>query len=218
MSFASYAGARVASAFPVIPLYGRWTADILIALDDAVPDTGALVIGNMSLQGAVYRQALYGGSRKVRLVGGFGGWQKDVPAQQYKLSNGVRASLLLGDAARLVGERVNVPNDRVVGETFTRAEGPASLLLTEIAGASWYIDAAGVTQIAAWPTAPIRSPFIVTDQDGARGTITVATEDYAEWVPGKTFTSVFTVGTATVQGVAINVRDDGVARIEVLTQ
>lgn len=218
MNFASYASARAATVSLVVPRYGRWSADVLCALDDAVPDVGALVVGNMSLQGAVRRQALYGGSRSIRLVGGFNGWPKVVPAQQYKLSNGVRASLLLGDAARIVGERVNVPADRVVGETFLRAQAPASQLLAELAGAFWYIDASGTTQVADWPSAPIRSEFVVIDQKGGAGTVTIATEDYAEWMPNKTFTSVFTQGTATVCGVRINVASDGVSRVEVLTQ
>lgn len=215
--FASFAGARASNVDLVIPLYGLWSADVLIALDDAVPDTGALVVGNLTLQGFVLRQALYGGSRRLRLIGGFGGWRKPVPAQQYTLSSGVRASLLLSDAAKLVGERVNVPNDAVIASTYTRAAGPASLLLSDVAGESWYVDAAGVTQIAAWPTAPIQSQFTVTNQDGAAGTITVATEDYAEWVPGKTFSSPFTVGTFTVRGLELMMKDDGIARIEVLT-
>lgn len=217
-NFASYAGARAVTLSLVIPLYGLWSADVTIALDDAVTDTGALVVGNMTRQGAVRRQALYGGSRRVRLVGGFGGWRKPVPAQQYRLSSGVRASLLLGDAARLVGERVNVQNDRVIGSTYSRRNDLASALLADVAGDAWYIDAAGITQVAPWPTAAIRSEFVVVDQDGAAGTITIATEDYAEWVPGKTFSSPFLEGTYTVQGVHITVKPDGVARVEVLTQ
>jgi hypothetical protein len=218
MNFAAYAGARAAMVSLVVPRYGRWSADVLIALDDAVPDVGALVFGNLTLRGAVRRQALYGGSRSLRLVGGFGGWQKDVPAQQYKLSSGVRASLLLGDAARIVGERVNVPSDRVVGDTFTRANAPAAQLLAELAGLVWYVDASGMTQIADWPTGQIRSEFIVVDQKGGAGVVKVATEDYAEWMPNKTFTSAFTQGTATVCGVRFGVELDGVARVEVLTQ
>lgn len=218
MNFASYASARAATVSLVVPRYGRWSANVLVALDDVVPDVGTLILGNLTLQGAVRRQALYGGSRALRLVGGFYGWQKNVPAQQYKLSSGVRASLLLGDAARLVGERVNVPVDRVVGETYTRAEGPASQLLAELAGTVWYVDASGTTQIADWPSTPVRSEFIVVDQKGDAGVVTIATEDYAEWMPGKTFTSVFTQGTLTVCGTRINVASDGVARVEVLTQ
>lgn len=216
--FSSFAGARVAGGTLTIPLYGMWSADMLIALDDAVPDTGPLVIGNLTFAGFVYRQALYGGSRLLRIIGGFGGWRKVVPGQQYSLSSGVRASLLMADVAKLVGERVNVPNDQVVGASFTRAEGPASLLLSELAGASWYIDAAGVTQLAPWPTAPIRSLYDVIDYDGARGCVTIATEDYAEWLPGKTFQSPFFDGTLTACGVEMRVHDDGVARVEVLTR
>jgi len=218
MNFASYASARAATVSLVVPRYGRWSADVLVALDDVVPDVGPLVFGNLTLQGAVRRQALYGGSRSLRLVGGFNGWQKDVPAQQYRLSSGVRASLLLGDAARIVGERVNVPSDRVVGDTFTRANAPAAQLLAELAGAFWYVDASGTTQIADWPAAPIRSEFVVIDQKGGAGVVTIATEDYAEWMPNKSFTSVFTQGTATVCGVRMHVSADGIARVEVLTQ
>lgn len=215
--FASFGGARASMLDLAIPLYGMWSADVTIALDDAVPDTGPLVVGNLTLQGFVYRQALYGGSRRLRLVAGYGGWRKPVPAQQYSLSSGVRASLLLGDAAKLVGERVNVPNDRIVGSTYTRTAGLAADLLAELAGDAWFIDAAGVTQIAAWPTGAIRSSFLVTDQDGASGRITVATEDYAEWMPGKTFSSPFTQGTYTTRGIELHVNNEGVARVEVLT-
>lgn len=216
-AFASFGGARASELDLAIPLYGMWSADVTIALDDAVPATGALVIGNLTLQGFVYRQALYGGSRRLRLIAGFGGWRKAVPAQQYSLSSGVRASLLLGDVAKLIGEKVNVASDHVVGPTYTRAAGIAADLLADLAGDAWYIDVAGVTQLAPWPTGSIRSSFLVTDQDGAAGRITVATEDYAEWLPGKTFSSPFTDGTYTTRGIELHVNNDGIARVEVLT-
>jgi transcriptional regulator with GAF, ATPase, and Fis domain len=91
MNFASYAGARIVSLSLIVPLYGLWTADVLVPLDGSVPDTGAIVIGNATYHGAVLRQALYGGSRRLRIIGGFGGWRKPVQAQQYRLSADNRA-------------------------------------------------------------------------------------------------------------------------------
>ena len=130
---------------------------------------------------------------------------------------GIKASLVLRDAAAEVGESVNVASDSNLGPKFDRSAGPASRVLRQVAGDAWYIDASGVTQLGTWPTRKVPSAFTVENQDGARGLFTIATEDYAAWLPGATFTAAFISGTYTVNAVSFTFGDDGKLRLEVLT-
>ncbi len=217
-AFASLSGSRVTAGSVAITLYGLWCGDVSLAAGDAVPTNGALVLGNLSLKCHTYRTAMFAGSRQCRLVAGVGGWRETVRPKPYYLASGVNLSMVLGDAAREVGERVNVPNDTVIGNAYARERGPASRVLRQLAGENWYMDPDGVTQIRPWPTRPIRSPFTVEDQDGGAGRVTIATEDYAAWLPGATFSSPFLDATYTVCGVLYRFADDGTFRLEVLTQ
>lgn len=217
-AFASLGGVRVTAGTIALPLYGIWSGDVTLATNDPVKDDAAFVLGNLTMQGHVYRQAQQGGTRICRVVGGFGGWRKNVKARQYaNKSSGVMLGMILKDAATEVGEKVNVPNDAPVGPMFVRKNAPASDVLRQAAGPNWYMDAKGTVQVAAWPTKAIGSAFTVQSQDGARGLVTVATEDYAGWTPASTFTSPFLNGTFTVGGLLFKFDADGQARLEVLT-
>lgn len=216
-NFASLGGSRVVSGSTAIPLYGLWCADIGLAGDTVVPEDTSLVLGNLTLKAHVYRQATFAGSRMCRLVGGFGGWRKIVSAKQYALPSGLKLSLVLKDTAMTVGESVNVPVDSVIGTGFVRENRQASKVLHQIAGESWYVDPAGVTQIQAWPAKPINSGFTVEHQNGAEGRLSIATEDYASWLPGSTFKSPFLEGTYAIGGISHKFSDDGTFRLEVLT-
>lgn len=217
--FASFAGSRATSGALTIPLYGMWSADVAIASDGALADEGELKIGDLSLVGHVFRGAAYAGSRAARLAAGHGGWRKSVTAKPYRLPNGVPKSMVLRDAAREVRETVNVPNDGPVGTFFLRNAGPASDVLRALAGANWYVDAKGVTQIAAWPTKTIGSAFDVIDHKPDAGIVVIATETYAPWLPGASFSSPFLGdATYTIGGVRVFFTSEGVTRLEVLTQ
>lgn len=215
--FAALSGVRIFAGSLTIPLYGLWSADLSISGDEGVPDDGPLTIGNLSMQCHVYRQALFAGSRRCRVVGGYGGWRNTVTARQYVLNSGVKLSLVLNDAASEVGEQVNVPNDQTIGPGFVRENGPASRVLRQLAGANWYCDNDGVTQIAAWPSTRIPPPFDVINQDGGQGMIEIATEDYAAWMPGRTFVATNLDGVFTSGGVTYNFAEDGTFRLHVLT-
>jgi len=82
---------------------------------------------------------------------------------------------------------------------------------------AWRIDPAGVTQTTPWPTVTVTTPFTVTDQKTDEGTVTIATEDYASWMPGAQFTSPLTAGTLTCSGVHYVWDNEGKFRFEVLT-
>lgn len=215
--FANINGQRVVSGSITIPLYGLWTGDLALAGDAPIADRITFTFGNLVLAGAVYRQAAFAGTRSLRLVAGAGGWRKEVKRLPYSQLGGLSISTVLKDAAAEVGERVNVVTDSALRQRFIREAGPASRVLRQLVGLNWHIDAGGVTQIQAWPTARITSPFQVTKQDGGRGIIEVATEDYASWMPGRAFSSPNLAGQYKVGGAMFKFEESGKARLEVLS-
>jgi len=215
--FASFAGLRLFAGSIIIPLYGMWSADISFASVDAATDNGQLVMGDLALQGHLRRQAVYGGARHARLVAGTGGWPQMLAARQYKLSSGVMRGMVLRDAAREVGESVEIGSDSSVGSVWTREAGPAERTLRALAGSDWHTDSGGTVRIEPWPSTAINVPFDVVEHHPASGRITLATEHYAAWMPGTTFRSPFVDGVLTNRGVRFFFDDKGTARVEVMT-
>lgn len=217
-AFATANGARIVTLSLSLPLYGTWEADVTLA--DPAPLTApvALTLGNLSLVGAVYRQGPFGGVQYARLVGGGGGWRSTLPAQAYGNPGGVLLSTVLRDAAAAVGEQVNVPStvDAVIGQFFTREKAPASRVLGQLGGPLWWVDAAGVTQITARPAATITTPFTVEAFDPGCGELTIATEDYASWLPNATFSAPVLAGPQLVSYVRHAAGNDGRLRTHVL--
>ncbi len=218
-AFDAFAGSRITSARITRGAWGAASGDVAFAEDTAVATRGTLTIGNASLVMAVHRQGGYGGSRSARLVAGAGGWLTTAPRQFYRNPLGIKLSTVLRDVAARVGESVVLSApfaSQVVGVFWSREEAPASRTLGSTVGKSWYVDAAGVTQIGTWPTVAIASAFDVTEYDPARGLYTIATEDPAAWVPGATFTKPPIVpGVVTVSSVSIVLDDEQRLRLEV---
>jgi len=217
--FLNLNGARIVAGTIMIPLYGLWAGDVSLAGDQAMPDRVTLTLGNLTMKGAVYRQATFAGTRYVRLVGGMGGWHKTLPRKTYVQLGGLQLSTVLRDAAAEVAEQLNIPSgvDRVIGQRWVREELPGARILRQVYGMNWHVDVAGVTQLAPWPAKTITSPFQVTKQDGGRGIIEVATEDYASWMPGVSFTSTTLTGTYKAGSVSLKFEASGTARLEVMT-
>lgn len=218
MSYATLNSERVTVGSVCIPYYGLWSADVSLAGEVDVTGAVTLVVGNLTLQGFVYRGALFAGTRSLRLVGGAGGWRRDVQRQAYYNPNGVRLSLLLGDAASVVGERVRVPSDRVVGNWWVRETAPASRLVRQLIGETWWVDSAGVLQASdRTDFTPIASEFTTTSRRGGEGAFDIATEDLASWTPGRTFSSPTVTSPQKVNSVTIHMPSDGALRLSVLT-
>jgi hypothetical protein len=221
--FSTINGAQIVSGTLLVPSAGLWTADVQLAGSTALSGAVALVVGNLTLAGTVYRSETYGGQTRARLVGGAGGWRTVVQAQGYGSSGGIKMSTVLRDVALACGERVNVAADAILGNAWTTVAGDAvaSDLLWKLVATgvipSWYVDTAGVTQLTAWPATTIATPFTVTDQRPDEGLIVVATEDYASWLPGCSFTAPQLDGSYTSAGVHYVWTDDGQFRLEVLT-
>jgi hypothetical protein len=222
--FASVAGFQLVSGSLVVPLIGVWTADLQLAGEETVSGQVSVVIGNLTLVGAVFRSDAYGGQTHVRLVGGAGGWRTSITPQGYGNTAGVMLSQILGDAAAACGEKVNVAEDASIGNAWVRVNFDSSVagdilwqLLHLGAIPAWYVDPTGITQIAAWPTVQVTTPFTVTGQKADKGVCTIATEDYVSWMPGCTFANPLLATTFTSAGVHYEWTPDGKFRFEVLT-
>ena len=222
--FASCAGQQIVAGTLLIPAVGAWTADLHLATDQAVSGAVSVVIGNLTLAGTVYRADVYGGQVRARVVGGAGGWRTSIPPQGYGSSSGVGLATILGDAAQACGETIGSFNNLSVGNGYARVRFPSSVagdvlwqLLAQGLIPSWHVDPTGVTQIAAWPTTTVQSPFTPTDQRPDEGVVVVATEDYAAWMPGCQFAHPLLDGTYTSAGVHYVWGKEGEFRFEVLT-
>lgn len=214
--FAALAGARVTTMSVGIPMYGLWAGDVTVATATPLPATASpLTIGDLSLLGTAFRLATFSGASSARLVGGYGGWRKTAPRQAY-VGGSVRLSIVLKDAATVVGERLtlDVPDANIA--RYTRAEGPASRSLSLAAGPLWYVAPDGVTHVGPRPGGLITSDFDVIMWTGATGKFTIATETLADWMPGRTFTAPTVPGVRTVSYTEIGMDNDGRLRLEVL--
>lgn len=197
------------------PRWGSWCADIVLATAATLP-TGrsSLVVGDMSLVGSVFRTASFSGARSARIVGGAGGWDNTIPAQDY-VGSSVLMSTVLRDAATLVGETIKMDVADTNLRRFTREAGPAARVLRQVAGNSWWISEDGITHIGPIPTKQVKQPFQVIMWSGKTGKFEVATEALAEWIPGNTFVGPGD-GVQTIQSVSIKSTNDGKLRVSVL--
>lgn len=214
--FAELSGQRIVSGSIVFPYYGTWSADVVLADTTSIPTSVTLTVGNLSLVGSVFRMASFSGSRSARIVGGAAGWRKTIPAQAYQNPAGIRVSLLLGDAAMACGESVIVGQDSTIGTYWVRESAPASRILRELAGDEWWIDASGITQVGTRTGLAVATTFQVDAWSGAKGSFSIATEDYAAWMPANTFSNITVTEKQTIALSTITVDGDGKARVEIL--
>jgi hypothetical protein len=218
-AFATMAGQRIVTMDLDLPLIGAWVADMVIAVAQPLAtNLQPLVLGNLQLQGTVYRQSAFAGLVNARVVAGGAGWNKTTEARGYNLAGGVTLSMVLGDIAAEIGETVNVVSDTSFGNHFMRLADTASNTLRAIAGPIWWIDSSGVTQVGPRPAPIIRSPFEVENYDGGRGELVVSTEDYASWIPGALFSGPTIPTQLRIATVRHEIDNSGKARMHVLVR
>ena len=200
-----------------VPAYGTWVADVALALAGELVNPVRLTVGNLSLVGSIVRAGVYAGSRAYRLVGGAGGWRQDIAAKSYVRSSGVQADMVLRDLAIETGETMADAPTTYLGTSYARLAGPASRTLAALCP-RWYVDNDGVTRIGSRASAPITSEFTPTNRNGGAGTLEIATEDNAAWLPGRTFSSPLLSGAIlTVSASRFSWRKSGRARVDVVT-
>lgn len=226
-------GRRATMVNLLFPLYGAPVCDATIA--DAAPlPTDApftVSIANLNLRMSVATTASgtkaqrpFAGSLMARLVGGAGTWQTPVTVGPYANPSGVMMSTILRDVTMATGatagtrESVKIAADASVGAFFVPgANIPAARILSMLAGRLWWVDTQGVTQISsARPTTQVKSPASVAAYPGDTRILSVATENWAEWLPGATYAGPTVPERVTVLGVRIHSGADGQARLEAM--
>lgn len=137
-----------------VPNEGVWFADL--DLTDAEPITGrvSITLGGSVLSGTVDDDAsgVFGLRFRARVIGGAGGWRKEIKPQGYRNDAGVKASTVAADAARACGETLGTFAGAVprLGAHYLREAGPASRTLEDAArGAPWWVGYDGITQVSA---------------------------------------------------------------------
>lgn len=209
---------RVVTCDLSMPHYGLWAADVGLDTAASISHVVTLKVANLTLTGAVVRMAGFAGQRTARIVGGAGGWSKGIGPQSYYNPNGVHRSTVVRDAASMVGETVNIPNDSVMANVFAREACPAQRVLRQVFGDVWWVDPLGVTQCAArTDVRPITSDFLVVHWSGGQGSFDIATEDVAAWTPGRTFVAPTVPNAQTISLVNIKVDGEGTLRLGVLS-
>ncbi len=195
-----------------IPMLGIWEGEVDV--QDPAVATGActLVLAGLTLRGTIRRAAAWHGVFRAKVVGGADGWAKQIDSAGYHALTGVKASTLARDAARAVGETVEVAEDFTVGNSYARERCPASRVLGWL-DRPWFMRPDGVTVIGPRPAGVVASSFEVIDGAPETGIYTVATEHPEDFVPGRTFASA-TIPSTTIRGVVHRV-DGGHLRTEI---
>jgi hypothetical protein len=209
--FAQLNGTPIVKGRMTIPFTGIWHADIF--LDRVADTTGpqSLVLNGITGTCSVVRQIDFAGQSMLRVVGGGGGWGKLVQPAFFSSPN---VSTVLDSIASQIGEQANVATDSAI-DPFYVVDGasPASTVLTDLLGDTWWMDLTGVIQTADRASPTIASPFTLRSIDGPQGLYHVESDFIQDWVPGATFSAL--TGSGTVSRVT-HVIDGGSLRTEVL--
>jgi hypothetical protein len=215
-------GLRVTGVRLTVPLVGAWVADVTLPDDTPIPPGPVVLsVGNLSLVGAIVQQDSIANSREVRLVGGAGGWGKELPSQGYHDEAGIPRATPLRDLGLETGEAF-FPAELaaavdVLGLDYVREGGaPAARTLEQLTDA-WWVDPQGLTHIVARPPGvPIATPYLVEDYKGGAGRLMASTEDYASWVPGAVLASPQLDQPVTLVDVTIATGVDDRVRVEAM--
>lgn len=183
---ASLSGHRVTSARVSVPAWGAWYAEVSVDGEVTLSGRADLVIADATFKGAILSGGPAKGRSSFRLVGGAGGWAKDIPARHYANDAGVKASLVVGDAAAAAGETLDastVPTGRL-GPAWTRPEEPAARVLELVAPSLWYVAEDGVTRFGRRASHAYAGKGTHGPVDRARAKVTLAADSIASITPG----------------------------------
>lgn len=161
MSAVTLSGVPCTSVRFNVSTYGLWWAEVTTQFSNgvlnALPPGGAV----LAMADAVWRGTVAAGGEpdgvgRWHIVGGNGGWGKEVSKLGYHSAAGVNPQLVLADTASKVGEALvfDVPM-LPQGTHYTRAKGLASGVLNGLAAENWYIDQAGITHVGKRTTLPL---------------------------------------------------------------
>lgn len=181
-------GHNVTDARLSIPAWGASYHDV--ALDQEVTLSGSvtLTVADLTITGTVLSGGPGVGRSFFRIVAGAGGWGKTIASKAYQNDAGVKLATVLNDAAQAVGETIDqttLDQSARLGSFYVRPEGPACTVLNLESAQAWYVGEDGVTRIGARPASTLTGTATrVTQQDQARGTLTLASDTIAGILPG----------------------------------
>jgi hypothetical protein len=188
---------------------GVWAADII--MKDATVPSGKVVITStdgLSFVGTVdpERTGIFGEKQHVRVIGGGGGWGKNVRAQHFHSDIGVTLQALAGATAAEAGELVNVLAPVALPVDFVRQNKTAAQIFQDV-GVDWWVDVNGVTQVGSRvpKTAPLT--LQVNDWDPSAGTVNFVSSDLVQ--PGMIVVDT-RFGTKFVTEVDATIRDGAI--------
>lgn len=160
-SLATLNGLVVTTCRVQIPAWGLWWAEVECASQDVLSGRATLVLDDVTFVGTIVTGGAYETRTRYRIVGGAGGWGREVAPTSYVNDAGVKLAIVLRDAAVACGETIGTVGSDAVGPAFVRHRAPASRVLETLVPRGWYVDEAGVTQVGqrvavAWTGAATR--------------------------------------------------------------
>lgn len=190
MSLVSVNGAGAIRAEASIPAWGIWYLDAELSSDPlaAVGDTIAGDLGGVPFSGTLAAAGDDGAGRYgVRVVGGRGGWGREVAAKAFRNDAGVGKLAALQDVARAAGETLVASGAYLtakLGPHHTRRKASAFSELAHLAGTDWYVDFLGVTNTGRRPSAPYAGRGVIVDRMPAARRVRISAEEFTGLVPG----------------------------------
>lgn len=181
--YVSVSGMPCTSARVLVGYAGPWTAEVRLGVDGEIPDRCTLQIGALTLVGAPLREmdGTHALQRHARIVGGAAGWGRELRVKGYHNDAGVKARLVVEDAAREVGEELGgfIPTRERIGIDYARQAGQASrALIDAVGGAAWWVDYAGLTQVGPRAlTTPDEATYTVLSFNPSERTATLTADD-----------------------------------------
>lgn len=189
-TYAAINGQRLTSVQLTVGNCGPWLADCDFEADPDVSGPVVLTIGTLALKGTIdaHASGAFSLQRRVRVIGGAGGWGATVGAKAYANDAGVKARTVAEDAARVVGETLGsfVPRDERVGRAYVRQAGPASRTLEDvIGGVAWWVDYEGITHAGPRPGGVVPSKrYTVLAYDPRDRIVTLSVDEPGDVVIG----------------------------------
>lgn len=193
--YASLSNTQIIHGSITIPFSGILVADVVLSEPKDVTGMQTLRLADQQFQCTVIRAINFAGARGVRLLGGAAGWRAALKPKQYgSWGVAVQMSVVLSDAAAEAGEKIAIATDRVL-TGYVRPGAAASFVLNQLLGPAWWMDPGGVVQTKPRDVTPIASDFIAESVMGASGIWKIATENPADWTPGRSFKGPTSSGT-----------------------
>lgn len=172
-----------------IPSKGVWWCDLDLPEDEILSGEVAVEVLDATFHGTVIAGGVAMGKSSWRIAGGTGRWGEVISAKYYVNDAGVSRALVAKDAAQECGEKIDVSGlDGVLGTSYVRPRGSASLVLDRVAPHAWRVGFDGVTR-AQSPSPPAGLSVLELDAPRMReqpqyGLIEISSDRIAHIQPG----------------------------------